>query len=149
MTPWTVARHAPRFVEFSRQEYWSGLPFLTPGNLPRPELNTQTSCFSCSGVQIWSASKIWRQTFYHQTIWEDITCVKPSQDLTPKLQFQPLSGVVSLITTELICLIKPLPSYKGICPSSDTIHFLLLKTFRFAQLPGAPFYLLAGVLPDT
>ena len=33
-SPWTVARQAPLLVEFSRQEYWSGLPFLTPGDLP-------------------------------------------------------------------------------------------------------------------
>jgi len=26
-TPWTVAHHAPQSMEFSRQEYWSGLPF--------------------------------------------------------------------------------------------------------------------------
>ena len=36
MTPWTVARQAPLSVEFSRQEYWSGLPFPAPGNLPDP-----------------------------------------------------------------------------------------------------------------
>ena len=30
-TPWTVAHQTPLFMEFSRQEYWSGLPFLTPG----------------------------------------------------------------------------------------------------------------------
>ena len=29
--PWTVAHQTPLFMEFSRQEYWSGLPFLTPG----------------------------------------------------------------------------------------------------------------------
>ena len=29
-TPWTVARQAPLSMEFSRQEYWSGLPFPTP-----------------------------------------------------------------------------------------------------------------------
>ena len=34
VTPWTVARQAPLSVEFSRQEYWSGLPFPPPGNLP-------------------------------------------------------------------------------------------------------------------
>ena len=32
-TPWTVAHQAPRSMEFSRQKYWSGLPFPTPGNL--------------------------------------------------------------------------------------------------------------------
>ena len=34
--PWTVARQAPLSMEFSRQEYWSGLPFPTPGDLPDP-----------------------------------------------------------------------------------------------------------------
>ena len=34
MTPWTVARQAPPSMEFSRQEYWSGLPFPYPGDLP-------------------------------------------------------------------------------------------------------------------
>ena len=32
-TLWTVARQDPLFVEFSRQEYWRGLPFLSPGDL--------------------------------------------------------------------------------------------------------------------
>jgi hypothetical protein len=33
-TPWTVARQASLSMEFSRWEYWSGLPFLSPGDLP-------------------------------------------------------------------------------------------------------------------
>ena len=35
-TPWTVAYHTPSSMRFSRQEYWSGLPFPSPGNLPNP-----------------------------------------------------------------------------------------------------------------
>ena len=35
-TPWTVACQAPLSMGFSRQEYWSGLPFLSPGDLPDP-----------------------------------------------------------------------------------------------------------------
>ena len=31
---WTVAHQAPLFMRFSRQEYWSGLPFLLPGSFP-------------------------------------------------------------------------------------------------------------------
>ena len=34
--PWTVACQAPLPMGFSRQEYWSGLPFLPSGNLPNP-----------------------------------------------------------------------------------------------------------------
>ena len=33
-TPWTVAHQAPLFMGFSRQKYWSGLPFPSPGDLP-------------------------------------------------------------------------------------------------------------------
>ena len=36
MTPWTVARQGHMSMEFSRQEYWSGLSFPTPGNLLAP-----------------------------------------------------------------------------------------------------------------
>ena len=36
MTLWTVARQAPLSMGFSRQEYWSGLPFPSPGDPPDP-----------------------------------------------------------------------------------------------------------------
>ena len=35
-TLWTAARQTPLSMGFSRQEYWSGLPFLPPGDLPDP-----------------------------------------------------------------------------------------------------------------
>ena len=34
MTPWTVAHQAPLSMGFSRQEYWSGLPFPPPRDIP-------------------------------------------------------------------------------------------------------------------
>ena len=39
-TSWTVACQAPLSMEFSRQEYWSGLPFPPPGDLPDPGIET-------------------------------------------------------------------------------------------------------------
>ena len=36
VTPWTLTCQAPLSMEFSRQEYWSGLPFPSPGDLPDP-----------------------------------------------------------------------------------------------------------------
>ena len=41
-TPWTVAHQAPPFLEFSRQEYWSGLPFPSPGDLPDPGIKSRS-----------------------------------------------------------------------------------------------------------
>jgi len=37
VTPWTVAHHAPLFMEFSRQEYWNELPFPPPGSTTNAE----------------------------------------------------------------------------------------------------------------
>ena len=41
-TPWTIAHQAPPSMEFSRQEYWSGLPFPSPGDLPNPEIEPRS-----------------------------------------------------------------------------------------------------------
>ena len=41
-TPWTVARQAPLSMGFSRQEYWSGLPFPSPGDLPDPGIEPRS-----------------------------------------------------------------------------------------------------------
>ena len=41
-TPWTVAHQAPLSMEFSRQEYWSGLPFPSPGDLPDPGIEPRS-----------------------------------------------------------------------------------------------------------
>ena len=38
VTPWTVAHQAPLSLGFPRQEYWSRLPFPSPGDLPDPEI---------------------------------------------------------------------------------------------------------------
>ena len=42
VTPWTVAHQAPHPWEFSRQGYWSGLPFPTPGDLPNPGIKPRS-----------------------------------------------------------------------------------------------------------
>ena len=39
VTPWTVAHQAPLSMGFSRQEYWGGLPFPSPGDFPTQGLN--------------------------------------------------------------------------------------------------------------
>ena len=41
-TPWTVARQAPLSMGFSRQQYWSGLPFPPPRDLPDPGIKPES-----------------------------------------------------------------------------------------------------------
>ena len=42
VTPWTIARQAPLSMGFSRQEYWSGLPRPSPGDLPNPGIEPES-----------------------------------------------------------------------------------------------------------
>ena len=45
-TPGTVAHQAPMSMGFSRQEYWSGLPFPSPGDLPDPGIKPGSSALA-------------------------------------------------------------------------------------------------------
>ena len=49
VTPWTVACQASLSMGFPRQEYWSGLPFSTPGALSNPGIKLATPGISCTG----------------------------------------------------------------------------------------------------
>ena len=44
-TPWTLAYQAPLSMGFSRQEYWSGVPFPSPGDLPNPGIEPGSPAF--------------------------------------------------------------------------------------------------------
>ena len=50
VTPWTVAYQAPPSMGFSRQEYWSGLPFPSPGDLPNPGLEPESPAFQADAL---------------------------------------------------------------------------------------------------
>ena len=49
-TPWTVAHQAPPSMKFSRQEYWSGLPFPSPGDLPNPGIEPLSPTFQADAL---------------------------------------------------------------------------------------------------
>ena len=49
-TPWTVAHQAPLFMGFSRQEYWSGVPFPSPGDLPDPRIEPRSPALQADAL---------------------------------------------------------------------------------------------------
>ena len=51
MTQWTAALHALLSMGFSRQEHWSGLPFLPLGNLPNPGIELESSALQADSLQ--------------------------------------------------------------------------------------------------
>ena len=49
-TLWTLAHQAPPFMVFSRQEYWSGLTFLSPGDLPNPGIEPGSAALQADAL---------------------------------------------------------------------------------------------------
>ena len=49
-TPWTVACQAPLSLEFSKQEYWSELPFPSPGDLPNPGVKPRSPALQADSL---------------------------------------------------------------------------------------------------
>ena len=49
-TPWTGAHQAPPSMGFSRQEYWSGLPFPSPGDLPDPGIEPRSPALQADAL---------------------------------------------------------------------------------------------------
>ena len=50
VTPWTIAQQAPLSMEFSRQEYWSRLPFPSPGDLPNTEMKPRSPALQADSL---------------------------------------------------------------------------------------------------
>ena len=67
-TPWTIACQAPLSMGFSRQEYWSGLLFLPPGDLPDPEIGLASPALAGRFFTTASAGRPGYVTFNSQKV---------------------------------------------------------------------------------
>ena len=64
-TPWTVALLAPLSMEFSRQEYWSGVPFPTPGYIPDPGIKAMSLASPALAGGFFTTSATWEAHVPH------------------------------------------------------------------------------------
>ena len=101
MTPWTVARQAPLSMEFSRQEFWSGLPFPSTRDLPNPGTEPRSPALQADSLpselpgkhryqtRVFHVSCISRWVFITSTPWE--THSNPAYCLPNSIPFHPSS----------------------------------------------------------
>ena len=54
--PWTVAHQVPLSMEFFMQEYWNGLPFPPPGDLPNPGIETASPVSPAVGGRLFTTA---------------------------------------------------------------------------------------------
>ena len=91
VTPWTAAYWAPPSMQFSRQEYWSGVPLPSPGYLPKPGIKPRFPALQADATAgrcftVWAtreAALFWRQILKDvlqakrkKSQMEDLTCNK-------------------------------------------------------------------------
>ena len=61
-TPWTVSHQVPLSMGFSRQEYWSGLPLPTPGDLPDPGIKPTSLVSPALAGSVFAISSTWEDS---------------------------------------------------------------------------------------
>ena len=74
-TPWAVACQAPLSMEFSRQEYWSGLPFPSPGDLPNPGIEPRSPALQADSLptELWGKPLKLSGSSKIGKVWETVT----------------------------------------------------------------------------
>ena len=99
VTLWVIAHQAPLSMGFSRQEYWSGLPFLPPGDLPHPGIEPKSFTFPTLAGGFFSTSTTWKDCSFpinhdvyntqnhteHSLILDESTGISVSFDALPKV----------------------------------------------------------------
>ena len=86
VTLWTVAHQAPLSMEFSRQEYWSWLPFHSPGDLPNPGIEPRSPTLQADSLPSEppgkpDAGKCWRQKEKGQQRMRQLDGITDSMDM--------------------------------------------------------------------
>ena len=82
LTLWTVARQAPLCMRFSRQEYWSGLPFPTPGDLPYLKMEPKSLISPALAGRFFMTSTTWEACYNRYDLWKH--CAKWKKSVTKR-----------------------------------------------------------------
>ena len=99
--PWTVDHQAPPSMEFSRQEYWSEVPFLSPGDLPDPEIEPGSPALQADSLPSWATkdSSFWRPGGNSSIIWSNSLIYTWKKWLPGKLNGNPNDNQLMSVRT--------------------------------------------------
>ena len=67
-TPWTVAQQAPLSLGFLRQEYWNGLPFPSPGDLPKPRIKSRSPALQADASHLCHLGRLYFLTLFKKFV---------------------------------------------------------------------------------
>ena len=93
VTPWIVAIQAPLSMEFSRQKYWSGLPFPSPEDLPDPGIKPMSPASSDRSFTDSAACAVCSVTQSYPILCDPMDCSPPDSSVHGILQARLLEWV--------------------------------------------------------
>ena len=112
VTPWTITCQVFLSMEFSRQEYWSELPFASPGDLPDPRLKPRSPEFQADSLLavlprssfVYTMQSSWKSLI--QSLWKSLIqrMFVFSEDRGQKTASEPTQGIFLLIHFRRLCL---------------------------------------------
>ena len=92
VAPWTVACQAPLSMGFSRQEYWSGLPFPPPGDHPDPGIEPASPVLAGVFLSILTSHPLYWNLAQMSTPLKSGSCVTRHQNITPRASPRVVAG---------------------------------------------------------
>ena len=107
MTPWTVARQASLSLGFSRQEYWSGLPFPSPEDVPDPGFEPGSPVLQADSLPFELQGRPLKDRTTDNIIMNHFQT------------FEKFHGFLFKETHDVCCLHSLLPVCCGVCPLGD------------------------------
>ena len=81
-TPWTIAYQDYPSMGFSRQEYWSGLPFPSPGDIPNPEIEPGSPALEADALTSEPPGKPQRLLLLGRKVMTNLDSILKSRDIT-------------------------------------------------------------------
>ena len=107
VTPWTAAYKAPLSMEFSRQEYWSGLSFSSPGDLSDPRLEPRSPALQADALPSEPPGK--PPVFIQFSPRSTHRCLERETCLTLSVQFSSVAQLCPTLCDPMNCRTPGLP----------------------------------------
>ena len=140
VTPWTVAHQVPLSMEFSRQEYWSGLPLPSPGGLPNPGIKPRSPTLQADALPFEPPGNPHKKTKQNPKC----KCARPLENSARQAGVRGQLTILSLSGKRWYVHAKSLQSRPALCnpmdcspPSSSVRRILQARTLERVVMPSS------------